>query len=72
MHKRELKRNEAYRAYLSETEKISRARNRDLITCISRPITRLPRLSLILEQVLKYTPEGKSPYLLLKGTTFSG
>ena len=34
---------------------------------MSQPVTRLPRLSLILEQVLKYTPEGRSPFLLLKG-----
>ena len=39
-------------------------RKRDLITFISRPVTRLPRLKLILEQVQKYTPEGKPPYLL--------
>ena len=45
-------------------------RKRELITFISRPVTRLPRLNLILEQVQKYTPEGRSPYLLLKRDFF--
>ena len=36
----------------------------DLTVFISQPVTRLAQLNLILEQALKYTPEGRSPYLL--------
>ena len=36
----------------------------DITVFISQPVTRLAQLNLILEQVLKYTPEGRSPYLL--------
>ena len=32
-----------------------RIRKRDLITFLSRPVTRLPRLNLLLEQILKLT-----------------
>ena len=32
-------------------------RGRDLITFLSRPVTRLPRLNLLLEQILKLTDE---------------
>jgi hypothetical protein len=67
-HRRELRRSEAYQAFLSETGKDPRVKKRDLITFISRPVTRLPRLNLILEQVQKYTPEGKPPYLLSVNT----
>lgn len=34
-----------------------RIRKRDLITFLSRPVTRLPRLNLVLEQILKLTKE---------------
>jgi hypothetical protein len=32
-----------------------RIRKRDLVTFLSRPVTRLPRLNLVLEQILKLT-----------------
>lgn len=37
-----------------------RIRKRDLVTFISRPVTRLPRLSLLLENMLKHT-DGDHP-----------
>jgi hypothetical protein len=67
-HRREMRRSEAYQAFLSETGKDPRVKKRDLITFISRPITRLSRLNVILERVQKYTPEGKPPYLLSRNT----
>ncbi|KIM33349.1 hypothetical protein M408DRAFT_14127 [Serendipita vermifera MAFF 305830] len=54
-HRREMRRNPAYQAFLSKCTTDKRTRKRDLITFISRPVTRLPRLKLILETVYKHT-----------------
>ncbi|KZS88061.1 hypothetical protein SISNIDRAFT_460111 [Sistotremastrum niveocremeum HHB9708] len=54
-HRRELKRNPRYQHYIQECSQNPRTRKRDLITFISRPVTRLPRLRLILEQIQKLT-----------------
>ncbi|KAF9445469.1 hypothetical protein P691DRAFT_734916, partial [Macrolepiota fuliginosa MF-IS2] len=54
-HRRELKRNRLYEQYVQSISNDSRVRKRDLITFLSRPVTRLPRLNLLLEQSLKST-----------------
>ena len=58
LHRKELKCNTAYRAFLGSVSAHPRIRKRDLITFLSRPVTRLPRLTLILEQILKATDEN--------------
>ncbi|KAF9507500.1 hypothetical protein BS47DRAFT_1366615 [Hydnum rufescens UP504] len=54
-HRRELKSNKAYAEFLQSVSRDPRLRRRDLITFISRPVTRLPRISLILEHIYKLT-----------------
>ncbi|KAF8638287.1 hypothetical protein AX17_002307 [Amanita inopinata Kibby_2008] len=54
-HRKELKRNSAYKTFVQSVADDPRVRKRDLITFLSRPVTRLPRLSLLLEQILKLT-----------------
>lgn len=54
-HRAELARNPAYRAFIEKQAQVPRIRKRDLITFISRPVTRLPRLSLVLEHLEKLT-----------------
>ncbi|KAF9468071.1 hypothetical protein BDZ94DRAFT_1209777 [Collybia nuda] len=54
-HRKELKRNPAYQTFLQSVSTHPRIRKRDLITFLSRPVTRLPRLNLLLEQILKAT-----------------
>ncbi|KAG6813393.1 hypothetical protein H0H92_011370 [Tricholoma furcatifolium] len=54
-HRTELKRNVTYRQFMESVSSDPRIRKRDLITFISRPVTRLPRLNLVLEQILKLT-----------------
>ena len=54
-HRRELKRNHNYQCFLQSVSTDPRIRKRDLITFLSRPVTRLPRLNLVLEQILKLT-----------------
>ncbi|KAF9025814.1 hypothetical protein BDZ89DRAFT_1068060 [Hymenopellis radicata] len=54
-HRKELRRNEKYRAFIQSVSSDPRIRKRDLITFLSRPVTRLPRLNLLLEQILKLT-----------------
>ncbi|KAG8831244.1 hypothetical protein FRC17_003440 [Serendipita sp. 399] len=56
-HRREMRRNPAYQEFLQRCTSDKRTKKRDLITFISRPVTRLPRLRLLLETVLKHTPE---------------
>ncbi|KAH8118065.1 hypothetical protein DFH11DRAFT_1808798 [Phellopilus nigrolimitatus] len=56
-HRSELKRNPAYRAFLQHATQDPRIRKRDLVTFLSRPVTRLPRLVLLLESLLKKTDE---------------
>jgi hypothetical protein len=53
-----MRRNPAYQAFLAKCGSEKGVKKRDLITFISRAVTRLPRLKLILESVEKYTPEG--------------
>jgi hypothetical protein len=57
-HRTELKRNPAYQHFIHSVANDPRIRKRDLITFLSRPVTRLPRLNLVLEQILKLTDKG--------------
>lgn len=50
-----MKRNTAYQTFIHSAANDPRIRKRDLITFLSRPVTRLPRLNLLLEQILKLT-----------------
>ncbi|CAA7267017.1 unnamed protein product [Cyclocybe aegerita] len=54
-HRKQLKQNRAYEIFCQSTSNDPRIRKRDLITFLSRPVTRLPRLNLLLEQILKLT-----------------
>ncbi|KXN84722.1 Rho1 guanine nucleotide exchange factor 3 [Leucoagaricus sp. SymC.cos] len=54
-HRKELKRNGAYEKFIHSISNDPRVRKRDLITFLSRPVTRLPRLNLLLEETLKST-----------------
>lgn len=54
-HRQELKRNPSYQAFVQSVSTDPRIRKRDLVTFLSRSVTRLPRLSLLLEQILKLT-----------------
>ncbi|KIK10379.1 hypothetical protein K443DRAFT_670999 [Laccaria amethystina LaAM-08-1] len=56
-HRKQLKKNHAYAAFIQSVSTDQRIRKRDLITFLSRPVTRLPRLNLLLEQTLKLTDE---------------
>lgn len=55
-HRKELKRNSKYQYFLSQCAQDPRIRKRDLITFLSRPVTRLPRLLLLLSTAQKRTP----------------
>lgn len=57
-HRKQLKRNRAYENFVQSVNYDPRIRKRDLITFLSRPVTRLPRLNLLLEQTLKLTDIG--------------
>jgi hypothetical protein len=54
-HRRELRSNPAYNALIENALKDPRLLRRGLIDLISRPVTRLPRVRLILEHVYKLT-----------------
>lgn len=54
-HRKELKRNSSYQSFVQSVSSDPRIRKRDLVTFLSRSVTRLPRLSLLLEQILKLT-----------------
>lgn len=54
-HRTELKYNKRYQEFMQECSQDPRVRKRDLITFLSRPVTRLPRLNLILEHIHKLT-----------------
>lgn len=54
-HRTELRKNPAYQSFLSQCSDNPRIRRRDLITFLSRPVTRLPRLALLLQTVDKHT-----------------
>lgn len=55
LHRTELKKNAAYQSFIHSVANDPRIRKRDLITFLSRPVTRLPRFNLLLEQTLKLT-----------------
>lgn len=57
-HRKELKRNSAYEQLCQSIYNDPRVRKRDLITFLSRPVTRLPRLGLLLEETLKSTEKN--------------
>lgn len=57
-HRKELKRNRAYQEFIQSASADPRIRKRDLITFLSRPVTRLPRLNLLLQEILKRTDKG--------------
>ncbi|KAI0359880.1 hypothetical protein OH77DRAFT_1419213 [Trametes cingulata] len=54
-HRSEMRRNQKYQYFLQQCSLDPRVRKRDLITFLSRPVTRLPRLLLLLENAKKYT-----------------
>jgi len=54
-HRNQLKQNRTYESFVQSVNYDPRIRKRDLITFLSRPVTRLPRLNLLLEQILKLT-----------------
>ena len=54
-HLKELDQNPNYKDFIQRCSEDSRLRKRDLKTLLSRPVTRLPRLQLILERILKVT-----------------
>jgi len=54
-HGKELDRNSHYKEFIQTCSEDPRLRKRDFKTLISRPITRLPRLQLILERIQKVT-----------------
>lgn len=54
-HRNEMLRNEDYRHFIQSSSSDPRVRKRDLATFLSRPVTRLPRLNLLLETILKET-----------------
>lgn len=57
-HRTELSRNKSYQAFMQKCSQDPRVRKRDMITFLSRPVTRLPRLHLILEHIHKITEPG--------------
>ncbi|KAI5892712.1 uncharacterized protein SCHCODRAFT_02501635 [Schizophyllum commune H4-8] len=54
-HRKELNRNPDYRHFIQSAASDPRIRKRDLVTFLSRPVTRLPRLNLLIEQLHKLT-----------------
>lgn len=56
-HRKMLARTPLYQSFVNSAASDPRIRKRDLITFLSRPVTRLPRLNLLLEQILKLTPD---------------
>uniref|UniRef100_A0A8H7Y279 Rho1 guanine nucleotide exchange factor 1 n=1 Tax=Psilocybe cubensis TaxID=181762 RepID=A0A8H7Y279_PSICU len=54
-HRKQMKSNRAYETFIQSVSNDPRIRKRDLITFLSRPVTKLPRLNLLLEQLLKLT-----------------
>ncbi|KAI0775224.1 hypothetical protein BD413DRAFT_534078 [Trametes elegans] len=54
-HRSELRKSQRYQYFLQQCSLDPRVRKRDLITFLSRPVTRLPRLLLLLENAKKFT-----------------
>lgn len=57
-HEKELEQNPRYKGFIQKCSENPRLKKRDFKTLISRPITRLPRLKLILERIQKVTAAG--------------
>jgi hypothetical protein len=53
-----MNKNALYKNFIQRRAEDPRIRKRDFITFLSRPVTRLPRLSLLLETVGKHTTPG--------------
>ena len=56
-HRAELRKNKRYHAFIKQCRADERLQKRDLITFISRPVTRLPRLALMLKTIQKHTAD---------------
>ncbi|KAK4687215.1 RHO1 GDP-GTP exchange protein 1/2, partial [Tremellales sp. Uapishka_1] len=56
--RREALKNPGFRSFLNNRNTLELSRRRDLSVFLSRPLTRLPRLALMLETILANTPEG--------------
>ncbi|KAH9960831.1 hypothetical protein BC827DRAFT_1205615 [Russula dissimulans] len=56
-HQKELDQNPRYRDFIQRCSEDPRLKKRDFKTLFSRPVTRLPRLKLILERIQKLTAE---------------
>ena len=56
-HEKELDRNPRYKDFIQRCSEDPRLKKRDFKTLFSRPITRLPRLKLVLERIQKLTAE---------------
>src|SRR6266404_458498 len=54
-HRKELERNPLYNGFIRNCSEDPRLRKRDFKTLLSRPVTRLPRLKLVLERIQKLT-----------------
>ncbi|THH20762.1 hypothetical protein EW146_g670 [Bondarzewia mesenterica] len=54
-HRKELKRNPHYESFIQQCSQDPRIRKRDIKTFLSRPVTRLPRLKLLLERIQNVT-----------------
>ncbi|PPQ99136.1 hypothetical protein CVT24_009326 [Panaeolus cyanescens] len=61
-HRNQLKKNHAYELFIQSVSNDPRIRKRDLVTFLSRPVTRLPRLNLLLETILKCTEKEYTEY----------
>ncbi|KAI0264429.1 hypothetical protein BC834DRAFT_826441 [Gloeopeniophorella convolvens] len=57
-HKQELERNNRYASFIQGCSEDPRLKRRDFKALLSRPLTRLPRIKLIMERIEKLTPEG--------------
>jgi RHO1 GDP-GTP exchange protein 1/2 len=57
-HRKELDQNLLYKDFIERCFEDPRLRKRDFKTLLSRPITRLPRLKLVLERIENLTSEG--------------
>ncbi|KAI6011778.1 hypothetical protein EDC04DRAFT_2958410 [Pisolithus marmoratus] len=68
-HRTELNHNKSYKDFVQRCYRDPRTKKRDLVTFLSRPVTRLPRLNLILEHLQKRTesdhPDTKDLPLVL-------
>ncbi|KAI0342848.1 hypothetical protein BDW22DRAFT_1357379 [Trametopsis cervina] len=54
-HRKELRRNPEYEYFLRQCGQDPGVRKRDILTFLSRPVTRLPRMMLMLEAIHKHT-----------------